>query len=32
MYGEWATIDAEECEKFVEDAIKNLNHAIRVFK
>jgi dynein heavy chain len=32
MYGEWASIDAEACEAFVEDAIKNLNYSIRVFK
>ena len=32
MYGEWFSIDAEECEKFVEDSIKNLNFSIRYFK
>lgn len=32
MHGEWTAIDAESCEKFVEDSIKNLNYAIRVFK
>lgn len=32
MYGEWESIDADNCEKFVEDATKNLNYAIRVFK
>ena len=32
MYGEWFSIDAEECEKFVEDSIKNLNFSIRFFK
>lgn len=32
MYGEWNSIDADACEKFVEDSIKNLNQAIRVFK
>jgi dynein heavy chain len=30
--GEWHQINAEECERFVEDSIKNLNHAIRYFK
>jgi dynein heavy chain len=31
-HGEWNKINAEECEKFVEDSIKQLNHSIRYFK
>lgn len=32
MHGEWNTIDAEACERFVEESLKNLNYAIRIFK
>lgn len=32
LYGEWNMINAEECERFVEDAIKDLVYAIRYFK
>lgn len=32
MNGEWGKINAEECEKFVEDSVKSLNHSIRYFK
>ncbi len=32
MYGDWFNINAENCEKFVEDAIKNLTYSTRYFK
>jgi polyhydroxyalkanoate synthesis regulator phasin len=32
MNGEWGKINAEECERFVEDSVKSLNHSIRYFK
>ena len=32
MYGQWDSIDADSCEKFVEDSLKNLLHSIRYFK
>jgi dynein heavy chain len=32
MHGQWHDIDADQCEKFVEDSIKNLLYAIRYFK
>ena len=32
MYGEWFNIDADQAEKFVEDALKNLLYSIRYFK
>lgn len=32
MYGQWFDIDADQCEKFVEDALKNLLYSIRYFK
>jgi len=31
-YGRWYEIDADQCEKFVEDALKNLLASIRYFK
>jgi dynein heavy chain len=31
MHDEWETLDAEECERFVEESIKNLQVAIRYF-
>lgn len=32
MYGLWFEIDADQCEKFVEDSLKSLLYAIRYFK
>lgn len=32
MYGQWYEIDADHCEKFVEDSLKNLLSSIRYFK
>jgi dynein heavy chain len=32
MYGAWFDIDADQCERFVEDALKNLLASIRYFK
>jgi dynein heavy chain, axonemal len=32
MYGQWFDIDADQCERFVEDALKNLLSSIRYFK
>ncbi len=32
MYGDWFSINAENCERFVEDAIKNLTYSTRYFK
>lgn len=32
MYGQWNDVDADQCEKFVEDSLKNLLFAIRYFK
>ena len=32
MHGHWFDIDADVCQKFVEDALKNLMYSIRYFK
>lgn len=32
MYGDWFSIDADSCERFVEDAVKALNLSIRYFR